>query len=713
MRRLLGWWLLVLSLTCNVQALVLVQSAPAASPVQQSLDEKTLRTLAEAFYRAWAARDLEGYLRLWSAQSADLEANKKTAVEVFTNSIRIALPSLAVRRVVFVGKRAWVRVEIDAQVIDAQTGKERAGYGLTRRTLACAKEADGWKVVRELVSFDAIAEAVVAEQDDEARSATLESLDSQSDLAQTLNRLGRLYQRRGKSELALSSFQRARDLSEAAANKSQLGISLQRIGEVRQSMGQYDQALNSYQQSLALAEAINVREAMADLHRRLATVHSLMGRHQKALEEIGQSLSIARRLKNTFWLAASLTDRGNIYSASGRYSEGIEDFHQALALSEEGQATGAMSKAQVASIMDYCINNLGISYRIKGDYRRALEYLQKSLKLAESLADQVSIAQTLNSIGIVYSKQGDQVVALEYFNRSLALLGDAKGRTTVDVLDNIGAASLLQGNYALALESYGKARTLAELSQDQPARARALIGLGEIYYHTRKYEEAAGYFQQVLDLNVESLNNEVFSALLSLGKTRYQQGSYAQALELANRASELNQEFESKELSAALSELRGQVYVALNNTTESQASFCMKALRGWDPLRASIASDERGQSLFFEHRLAAYHGVLSLLIQRGQPAEALAYAERSKARVIVDVLRNGRVDVHRALTAEERKLESKFKEILFGLNRRELTQARQSAVDQAKKIKELREQIGKAQLNYEVFLTAGVPRTPN
>ena len=56
-------------------------------------------------------------------------------------------------------------------------------------------------------------------------------------------------------------------------------------------------------------------------------------------------------------------------------------------------------------------------------------------------------------------------------------------------------------------------------------------------------------------------------------------------------------------------------------------------------------------------------------------------------------------------TNQERKLESKFKEILFGLNRK-VTQARQSAVDQPQKIKELREQIGKAQLNYEVFLTA-------
>ena len=73
--------------------------------------------------------------------------------------------------------------------------------------------------------------------------------------------------------------------------------------------------------------------------------------------------------------------------------------------------------------------------------------------------------------------------------------------------------------------------------------------------------------------------------------------------------------------------------------------------------------------------------------------------------MIYDVLRHGRVDVHRALTAEEREQESKFKETLFGLNR-QLAQARQSEVPQPEKITELREQIEKARLNYEVFLTA-------
>src|SRR5262249_8364060 len=155
----LGWWLLVLSLSCNGHSFALAQPASAASAVQHSTDETALRTLAEAFYSAWAAQDLEGYLRLWSAQAPEPEANKKAEAELFANSARIALTNFAVRRVALVDKKAWVRVELDAQVIDAQTGKEKAGYGKVQRTLACAKEADGWKVVRELAGFDALAEA--------------------------------------------------------------------------------------------------------------------------------------------------------------------------------------------------------------------------------------------------------------------------------------------------------------------------------------------------------------------------------------------------------------------------------------------------------------------------------------------------------------------------------------------------------------------------
>ena len=40
------------------------------------------------------------------------------------------------------------------RVIEAETGKEKAGYGKMLRTLGCVKEAGHWKVWREASAFD-------------------------------------------------------------------------------------------------------------------------------------------------------------------------------------------------------------------------------------------------------------------------------------------------------------------------------------------------------------------------------------------------------------------------------------------------------------------------------------------------------------------------------------------------------------------------------
>ena len=69
--------------------------------------------------------------------------------------------------------RARVRVEADMQVIEAKTGKEKDGYGKLLRTLECVREADGWKVVEELATYDELANALLAAKNDEERTALL------------------------------------------------------------------------------------------------------------------------------------------------------------------------------------------------------------------------------------------------------------------------------------------------------------------------------------------------------------------------------------------------------------------------------------------------------------------------------------------------------------------------------------------------------------
>ena len=140
-----GLCLLALSLNFSDAFSALNQPAPFASTMQNSTDGAAIRTLAEAFYKTWAAKDLDGFLSLWSAKAPELEARKKATGALYAGSERIELSDLRTRKVAMAGDCAVARVAVEVKVIDAKTGLAREGYGSSLRTLEFVREAGGWK----------------------------------------------------------------------------------------------------------------------------------------------------------------------------------------------------------------------------------------------------------------------------------------------------------------------------------------------------------------------------------------------------------------------------------------------------------------------------------------------------------------------------------------------------------------------------------------
>ena len=52
-------------------------------------------------------------------------------------------------------------------------------------------------------------------------------------------------------------------------------------------------------------------------------------------------------------------------------------------------------------------------------------------------------------------------------------------------------------------------------------------------------------------------------------------------------------------------------------------------------LRTQVAGGEEEQQRFFASKVSPYHLLIDLLTREGRPAEALTYAERAKARVLL------------------------------------------------------------------------------
>ena len=147
----------------------------------------------------------------------------------------------------------------------------------------------------------------------------------------------------------------------------------------------------------------------------------------------------------------------------------------------------------------------------------------------------------------------------------------------------------------------------------------------------------------------------------------------------------------------------GYSQLGLNRLAEARQIFS-EAVSIIENLRTQAAGGVEERQRYFEAGMQAHHGLLSVLVKENQPEAALILAERAKARALLDMLQQGRVRVHKAMTAKEQEEERRLKSQLTQLNKL-LARVTQSEKDAAR-VAEVENQLEKARLNYEAFQNA-------
>ena len=134
-------------------------------------------------------------------------------------------------------------------------------------------------------------------------------------------------------------------------------------------------------------------------------------------------------------LGPALLTRGQQLFVQANYDQAKEIYELAVEIAEQGGDGKTMAGA---------LRGIGDVHRLHGDYARALEQLQKSLKISEDLGNKdgkTLIAYALNNIGGIYYGQGNYAGALEYFQKSLKITEEFGDMAAVSAgLNNIGEA---------------------------------------------------------------------------------------------------------------------------------------------------------------------------------------------------------------------------------------------------------------------------------
>jgi tetratricopeptide (TPR) repeat protein len=348
---------------------------------------------------------------------------------------------------------------------------------------------------------------------------------------------------------------------------------------------------------------------------------------------------------------------------------------------------------------------LGDVYAARGDYWRAADNYQQMMKLMESLGHKEGIAVLSIRLGDIHYYQGNFPTALAYYQRSVDLY--EKLGSTEDIahpLLRMGDVYFAQNDNPRALEYYQRSLKICEQTFDKGGATFLLNRIAEVYAAQDRYEEADDFYRRSLKLQEElGIKSITATTLNGMGSIRYRQGNYDEAARLSARAAELAKEGGAPEVLWKTLTSLGQAYLALKQVDRAQQSFA-EAIAVLEKMRGQLVGSERDQQLFFENKTVPYVEMVALLISQNKVTEAFHYAEMAKGRMLLDVLRHGRSDISKTMTAEERDHEKQLQATVTALSSQQRKEISARQPDKSR-LALLDTQLQKARLEYEAYET--------
>ena len=457
------------------------------------------------------------------------------------------------------------------------------------------------------------------------------------------------------------------------------------------------QALVPLQLTRSIAERLGDEQNVAFAIDQLATNYFSRGEYQQALELFEQLLSLEAIKPDRAMTARTLNSIGAIKRVFGDYAGALDYVQRSLRPAEE---------AGDKKILSNVLNNFGLIHREQGNYARALGYFEKSLALREALGDKIVISQSLNNIGTIHGSQGNNAQALEYFQRSLKL-GQASDDKPIiaNALNNIGLTYYKQQDYPRALDFYQQSLALREQLNDKRGAALTLNNIGIIHRLQGDYKRALECYQQSLAIR-EKLDDQPGMAhtLNHIAIIHYLQGDYPQSLQIIKRVIDIATRLASPELLWRGYEQAGRVYTALKQYDEAEKALTT-SINTIENMRYLVGGGELARQRFFEDKFPPYTAMVELALSRNRPIDALTYSELAKARTLLDVLRNGRIPINKAMSLEEQEKERISNAELTTLNA-QIYNERQRPKPDLNRLAELEPLREKARMAHEAFLTS-------
>jgi CHAT domain-containing protein/Tfp pilus assembly protein PilF len=518
-------------------------------------------------------------------------------------------------------------------------------------------------------------------------------------LLSALKELSRPFVQKGDYKEAARIAELAVRIARIVGDRDGLGDALCDLGAIYIRQRRSAEASDFLQQSLVIFEETGNKKGKARALHAIAINHGNLGRYDLALEIYSKALPLSEEAGDGNLTALILNSLGLAHTTLGRYGLGLEYYEKARALSEQLNDQGTLNMA---------LNNIATHYVSQGRYAEALDYLQRSISIVEEMGadgDRRSLAFKLQNVGTIYRHQGRHDQALVYATRSLKILQEIDDKFGIaNLQNNIGVIYKSQGLYDEALNWFDESMRGFKAIPHSGGVARCFNNIGDTNRLRGRPDLAMEPLQESLRLRRANKDRGGISLTLNnLARLYNDQGEYAEMLEVSRESVSIARDINAREELWAAQERVGRALSGMGKPAEARESF-IEAISMIEILRHEVAGGGQQQQSFLEDRLGPWLGLIDLLVSQGEYAEALSFAEQSKARVLLDALQGGGASLRESLSQQEREGEEAARFRLVDLNSQLTSELRRETPDPAR-VAELRASIDRARLEYEDFET--------
>lgn len=217
------------------------------------------------------------------------------------------------------------------------------------------------------------------------------------------------------------------------------------------------------------------------------------------------------------------------------------------------------------------------------------------------------------------------------FNRELS---DRVG--TSDAISSLGNVFQQMGDYEGALRLFILDMELTQSIGNNNLLARTYGNLGKIHESMKNYQESVRCLEKQLSLSNDRLVKSL--SCLALGRVLSRLGETSQAINFLQQALQISQSLNKSEDESRIRYFLG-IALLTSGDTETAKTQIETAAQMLETVRYEQRSAESKKSLF-NLQTSCYHTLQHIFVTLNKDEEALVAAERCRARITTDYMRN-------------------------------------------------------------------------